>query len=349
MDFSSKIFVAGHRGMVGSAIHRKLSALGYKNIITRTHKELDLTRQADTEQFFKAEQPDIVILAAARVGGILANSTYKADFIYENIAIAANVIHASYLSGVKKMLNLGSTCIYPKQAQQPMKEESLLTGVLEQTNEPYAIAKIAAIKLCRYYNEQYKTNFMSVMPTNLYGPNDNYDFEKSHVLPALIRKFHLAKLLNEKDYDGIIADFKKFGQTVAQSDIEPTLAKFGVTANEVKLWGSGKPYREFLHADDLADACVFLLRSYNAQDIGEFINIGIGQDYSLKEIAAIVQKQVGFQGAIAWDTTKPDGTFKKLSDSTRITALGWKPKISLTEGIASVYGAYCGQTTSRAL
>lgn len=306
MDKNATIYVAGHRGLVGSALLRRLQHEGYANLVVRTSAELDLRRQADVEAFFQKERPEYVFLAAAKVGGILANSTYKAEFIYDNVMIASNVIHASYRSDVKKLLNLGSSCIYPKHAPQPMKEEYLLTGPLEPTNEPYAIAKIAAIKLCRYYNEQYGTNFLSVMPTNLYGPNDNFDLNTSHVLPALIRKFHEAKAANEKT---------------------------------VVLWGSGEPFRDFLYVDDLADACVFLMEKYGSKDIGEFINIGTGEDIRIRDLAALIQKIVGFDGEIINDLTKPDGTPKKLLDISKIAAIGWKPRIGLNEGIRLTYAA----------
>jgi GDP-L-fucose synthase len=303
----SKIYVAGHRGLVGSALVRRLQGGGYDNVIVRTSKELDLRRQAEVESFFEKERPEYVFLAAAKVGGILANSTYKAQFIYDNIMIATNVIHSSYRFGVKKLLNLGSSCIYPKLAPQPMKEEYLLTGALEPTNEPYAIAKIAAIKLCRYYNEQYGTNFLSVMPTNLYGPNDNFDLETSHVLPALIRKFHEAKVKGEKS---------------------------------VTLWGSGEPYREFLDIDDLADACLFLMERYGAKDIGEFINIGTGTDIRIRDLALLVKKIVQYEGEIVQDTTKPDGTPKKLLNVSKMNSLGWRAGTSLEAGIEKVYEYY---------
>lgn len=295
--------MAGHRGLVGSAIVRRLEAAGYDQIVTRTHAELDLTRQEEVEAFFEAERPEYVYLAAAKVGGIGANSTYPAQFIYENLAIALNVIEAARKYGVKKLLNLGSSCIYPKFAPQPIKEEYLLTGPLEPTNEAYAIAKIAAIKLCRYYNQQYGTNFISLMPTNLYGPGDNYDLENSHVLPALIRKFHEAK---------------KAGGPVV-------------------LWGDGSPMREFLHADDLADAAVFLMEHADAKDIGEFVNVGTGEDISIKNLAELVARIVGYSGEIVWDTSKPNGTPRKLLDVSRLAALGWKYKIGLEAGIASTY------------
>ena len=348
MEKNAKIYVAGHRGLVGSAIVRKLKSLGYENIIMRTHKELDLTRQAEVEAFFEKERPDYVFLAAAKVGGILANSTYKADFIYDNIMIAANVIYASYKYGVKKLLNLGSSCIYPKFAPQPMKEEYLLTGSLEPTNEPYAIAKISAIKLCRYFNEQYGTNFISVMPTNLYGPNDNFDLEKSHVLPALLRKFHLAKLLSQENYEAILRDLKYFGNFPGQSteikhdpsSVAEYLSQFGITKGAVILWGTGNPYREFLYVDDLADACVFLMEKYDANDVGEFVNIGMGKDLTIEELADLVRRTVGFNGDIVWDKSKPDGTPRKLLDVEKIHSLGWKHKIELEEGLKMYYKWY---------
>ena len=307
MKQDSRIYVAGHRGLVGSALIRRLRSGGYTNIITRTHEELDLTEQAAVRNFFETEKPEYVFLAAAKVGGILANSTYKAEFIYDNIMIAANVIHASYQYGVKKLLNLGSSCIYPKHAPQPMKEEYLLTGALEPTNEPYAIAKIAAIKLCRYYNEQYGTNFISVMPTNLYGPGDNFDLETSHALPALIRKCHEAKMNGLKT---------------------------------VTLWGTGEPYREFLYVDDLADACLFLMEKYDCRDIGEFINIGTGEDIRIKELAALVKESTDYKGEINHDLARPDGIQKKLLDVSRIHALGWQAKTPLRNGIERTYEWY---------
>jgi len=273
----------------------------------RTSKELDLRQQADVEAFFDKERPEYVFLAAAKVGGILANNTYKAEFIYDNLMIAANIINASYKYKVKKLLNLGSSCIYPKFSPQPMKEEHLLTGLLEPTNEPYAIAKIAAIKLCRYYNEQYQTNFISVMPTNLYGPNDNYDLETSHVLPALIRKFHEAKKSHQP---------------------------------AVTIWGTGKSFREFLYVDDLADACIFLMEKYDYKEIGEFINIGTGSEITIEDLAKLVKKIVGYEGAIHHDVTKPDGTPRKLLDSSRLRSLGWNATVSLEDGIRKAYEVY---------
>jgi len=343
MDRNSKIYVAGHRGLVGSAILRKLREKKFTNLITKTSKQLDLRIQKDTDKFFAHEKPDYVFLAAAKVGGILANSTYKAEFIYDNIMIAANVIHSAYKNGVKKLLNLGSSCIYPKLAPQPMKEDYLLTGLLEPTNEPYAIAKISAIKLCRYYNEQYGSDFVSVMPTNLYGPHDNFNLETAHVPPALIRKFHLAQLLHEKKYDAIKKDLQKYPPGFNLNlnlDLNLVLEKIGITPEYVKLWGSGKPYREFLYADDLADACIFLMENHSHREIGEFVNIGTGSDITIKGLADLVAKTVGYKGRIELDSTKPDGMPRKLLDVSKIKALGWQPKISLKDGIRKTYEWY---------
>lgn len=301
MNKDSKIYVAGHRGLVGSAIMRKLQQEGYTNIITRTHKELDLTNQAQTQEFFEKEKPEYVFLAAAKVGGIHANNTYPADFAYINIMIESNVIKASYDYGVKKLLFLGSSCIYPKLCPQPIKEEYLLTGPLEKTNEAYAIAKIAGLKMCQYFNRQYGTNYISVMPTNLYGPNDNFDLETSHVLPALIRKFHEAKI-NNKPY--------------------------------VEVWGTGTPRREFLYVDDLADAVIYLMNNY---DENEPLNIGTGKDITIKELAELIKEIVGYEGEMKFDTTKPDGTPRKLLDVSRLYATGWEHKIELREGIENTY------------
>ncbi|MFY9307637.1 MAG: GDP-L-fucose synthase [Bacteroidia bacterium] len=301
MNTNSKIYVAGHRGMVGSAIIRRLQQSGFNNIITRSSKELDLKNQQAVETFFVSEKPEYVFLAAAKVGGIVANNTYRADFIYENIMIQSNVIHYSYLNGVKKLLFLGSSCIYPKMAPQPLKEEYLLTGLLESTNEPYAIAKIAGIKMCDAYRSQYGCNYISVMPTNLYGPNDNYDLKNSHVLPALIRKFHTAKIQNQP---------------------------------AVEIWGTGSPMREFLHVDDLADACFYLMQNYNEPGL---INIGVGEDLSIKELALLVKKIVGYTGELKFDTSKPDGTPRKLMDVSKLHSFGWKHKIDLEAGITAVY------------
>lgn len=348
----AKIYIAGHRGMVGSAIARRLAAEGYSHLVLRSHAELDLTRQQDVETFFERERPEYVFLCAAKVGGILANSTYKAQFIYENMMIATNVIHASYRYGVKKLLNLGSSCIYPREGQQPLKEEYLLTGRLEATNEPYAIAKIAAIKMCRYYNEQYGTNFISVMPTNLYGPNDNFDLENSHALPALIRKLHLAKLLSQKDYRAIVRDLERFGRGLpAESYDAPDfliahLAGFGIYPDRAVLWGTGQPKREFLHVDDLSNAAIFLIERYDANDIGEFINIGTGKDISIGELAAKIAEIAGYGGTIEWDATKPDGTPQKLLDVSRIQEKGWRANISLGDGIEKTYRWYLDTDSS---
>jgi GDP-L-fucose synthase len=301
VDLNSKIYIAGHRGMVGSAIMRNLQAKGFTNIVTRTSAELDLRSSQSVSDFFKEEKPDYVFLAAAKVGGIQANNVYRADFIYENLMIQNNVIHNSYLTSVKKLMFLGSSCIYPKLAPQPLKEESLLTGLLEETNEPYAIAKIAGIKMCESYKRQYGCNFISVMPTNMYGPNDNYNLTNSHVLPALIRKFHDAKEHN---------------------------------LPFVEMWGTGTPMREFLHADDLGDACVYLMNTYNEE---KFVNIGSGTDLTIKDLALLVRKIVGYGGEIKHDLSKPDGTPRKLMDVSFLHSLGWKHKIELEEGIKMVY------------
>lgn len=307
MKINSKIYVAGHRGLVGSAITRRLQLGGYKNLLLRSHIELDLTEQSAVNNFFREQQPEFVFLAAARVGGIYANNAYRADFLYQNLMIESNIIHASYSHGVQKLMFLGSSCIYPKFAQQPMKEEYLLTGLLESTNEPYAVAKIAGIKLCGAYNSQYRTNYMSVMPTNLYGPGDNYDLKKSHVLPALIRKMHEAKKLK---------------------------------INEVVVWGTGTPRREFLYSNDLADACVFLMENYNADDIGEFINIGVGKDITIRDAAELIAEVVDYRGNLIFDESKPDGTPQKLLDTSRLRALGWNAKTEIREGITMVYEDY---------
>lgn len=349
MEKSSKIYIAGHTGLVGSALLRGLRSRGYANIISREPGELDLRRQADTERFFSGERPDCVFLAAAKVGGILANSTYTAEFIYDNLLIAANVIDAAYRSGVKKLLNLGSSCIYPRLAPQPLTEASLLTGPLEPTNEPYALAKIAAIKLCRYYNEQYGTDYISVMPTNLYGPGDNFNLETSHVLPALIRKFHLAKLLREKRLDLVRQDIARrpigFGieEAVAgagDDEVKRSLAGLGIEGGRLTIWGSGNAYREFLYADDLAGACIFLMERCGHNDIGEFVNIGTGKDILIRDLVALVKEAVGFQGEVAYDDSKPTGTPRKLLDVSRINKLGWKPAVELKEGIRKEYDWY---------
>lgn len=301
MEKDAKIYIAGHRGMVGSAMHRRLQQAGFTNFVLRTSKELDLRNQQAVTDFFEKEKPVYVFLAAAKVGGIVANNIYRADFLYDNLQIQNNIIYQSYKNGVKKLMFFGSSCIYPKAAPQPMKEEFLLSGVLEQTNEPYAIAKIAGIKLCESFRRQYGCNFISVMPTNLYGPNDNYHPENSHVLPSLIRKFHEAKAQNN-----------------------PT----------VTIWGTGSPMREFLYADDLADACYHLMMNYDEE---LFVNVGYGEDLSIKDLALLVKKVIGYEGELVFDTTRPDGTARKLMDSTRLFATGWKPKVNLEAGIKLAY------------
>ena len=399
MNKNSKIYVAGHRGLVGSAIVKNLVSKGYTNIITRTHKELDLINQKDVEKFFEKEKPEYVILAAAKVGGIVANNTYRADFIYENLQIQNNVIHQSYVHKVKKLLFLGSTCIYPKEAPQPMSEDSLLTSPLEYTNEPYAIEKIAGIKMCESYNIQYGTNFISVMPTNLYGPNDNFDLETSHVLPALIRKIHLGKCLEsvkweelsvkkDENWELIKQDLNKnpikcvkcyelgakkedkiiTGKSSKQ-EILDVLEEYGirlhntefVTPNtnlnkvQIEIWGSGNPRREFLYSEDMADACVFLLKNIDFKDIlnteclthtaknevrNTHINIGTGKDISIKELAELIKNIIGFKGELYFNTEKPDGTMKKLTDVSKLNSLGWKYKMDLESGIKEMYKWY---------
>ncbi|MDD2508938.1 MAG: GDP-L-fucose synthase [Aliarcobacter skirrowii] len=390
MNKNSKIYVAGHRGLVGSAIVKNLISKGYTNIITRTHKELDLINQKDVEEFFEKEKPEYVILAAAKVGGIVANNTYRADFIYENLAIQNNVIHNAYKYGVQKLLFLGSTCIYPKNAPQPMSEDSLLTSPLEYTNEPYAIAKIAGIKMCESYNIQYGTNFISVMPTNLYGPNDNFDLEKSHVLPALIRKIHLGKCLEENNWEAIKEDLdknpikcvkcyelgtNKEDKTItgksSKQEILDILEEYGIRLHntefltpdtnlnkiQIEIWGSGNPRREFLYSEDMADACVFLLKNIDFKDIlnteclthtaknevrNTHINIGTGKDISIKELAELIKKIIGFKGELVFNTDKPDGTMVKLTDPSKLHSLGWKHNVELENGIESMYKWYLG-------
>lgn len=348
MKKDSKIYVAGHRGLVGSAIVRILEKKGYQNILRRTHKELDLTNTEEVTAFFKNERPEYVFLAAAKVGGIIANNTYRADFLYENLMIQNNVIHQSAVSGVKKLLFLGSTCIYPKLAPQPMPEDSLLTGPLEYTNEPYAIAKIAGIKLCESYNLQYGTDFLSVMPTNLYGYNDNFDLEKSHVLPALMRKLHLAKLLAMGNEDAVCADL---GVT-AFAKAKEILNTYGISAQSVEIWGTGNPKREFLWSDDMADACVHIMEKNSFKEIVEgqdevrntHINIGTGVDISIKELAEKIKEVVGFDGTLVFNTSKPDGTPRKLTDVTKLHQLGWKHQVTLDEGIRKLYNWYLEKT-----
>jgi len=343
MNKESKIYIAGHNGLVGSAIKRELEKQGYSNLIFKTHKELDLERQNEVEEFFEMEKPEYVFLAAARVGGIMANKTFPAEFIYSNLAVELNVIHSAYKFAVKKLLFLGSSCIYPRLASQPMKEEYLLSSPLEPTNEAYAIAKIAGLKMCKFYNEQYGTNFISVQPTNLYGQNDNYDLNNSHVLPALIRKIFLAKQLEDSNYKNIYKDLsywndlEKISENPAEEVLLGELCKFGIVKTrkrvELILWGSGKPKREFLHVDDLSKAVVLLMKKFNYSDIGELINIGCGNDISIKELAMSVKEIVGFKGKIKWDSSKPDGTPRKLLDIEKMKKFGWLPEISLNEGI----------------
>ena len=357
MNKNSKIFIAGGTGLVGSAIIQSLIEKGYSNIISSyrnripdneniiKYVKLDLLESISVEKFFSEEKPEYVILAAAKVGGIVANNTYRADFIYENLQVQNNVIHQSYLHKVKKLLFLGSTCIYPKNAPQPMVEESLLTSPLEYTNEPYAIAKISGIKMCESYNIQYGTNFMSVMPTNLYGPNDNFDLETSHVLPALLRKIHLANLLNEEKYDEVIKDLKVSNIDEAKKYLE----KFGVTKDKVEIWGTGSPRREFMWSKDMADACIFIMEkidfinTYN-KDIKEIknthLNIGTGKDISIKELAILIKNIVGYSGELYFNIEKPDGTILKRTDVSKLDKLGWKYKIELEEGVKRIYEWY---------
>jgi len=359
----SKIYVAGHNGMVGGAITRNLKENGYKNLVFTPFPPFDLTDQRTVAVFFEMEQPEYVVLAAAKVGGIVANNKYRAQFIYENLMIQNNIIHQSYLNGVKKLLFLGSSCIYPKNSPQPMKEDYLLTDELEYTNEPYAIAKIAGIKLCESYNIQYGTNFISVMPTNLYGLNDNYNLETSHVLPAMIRKMHLGKCLENNDWSSIMSDLDKrpiegINGKSERAEILSVLNRYGISYTQdpetstrnavtITLWGSGTPYREFLHVDDVANACVFVMNNVDFADLASsasirntHINIGTGKDLTIKELAYLIKEIVGFTGHIQWDDSKPDGTFRKLLDVAKIHNLGWKEKISLEEGIKMVYDAY---------
>jgi GDP-L-fucose synthase len=366
MEKKSKIYIAGHLGLVGSALTRNLKKKGYNNIIGRSIDELDLGDYNAVAGFFEAERPEYVLLAAAKVGGIVANNTYRGQFIYENLQIQNNIVHNSYRFGVKKLLFLGSSCIYPKECPQPIDEEFLLTDPLEYTNEPYAIAKIAGIKLCESYNLQYKTNFISVMPTNLFGPNDNYDLEKSHVLPALIRKMHLGKCLEKKDWNAIKDNFNKkpvegIDGKASEEEITKKLNKYGIAATggkvHVTLWGTGSPMREFLHSDDMADACVFIMENVDFTDLVEnrrkslgdeaskeirntHINIGTGRDLTIKELAEKVKAIVGFNGELVWDASKPDGTPRKLLNVDKLHSLGWKESIPLDQGIAAIYKEY---------
>lgn len=354
MEKNTKIYVAGHRGLVGSAIWNNLQQRGYTNLVGRSHQELDLLDGVAVKKFFDEEQPEAVVLAAAHVGGIMANLQYRADFIYQNLQIQQNVIGESFRHGVKKLLFLGSTCIYPREAPQPMKEECLLTSLLEYTNEPYAIAKIAGLKMCESFNLQYGTNYIAVMPTNLYGPNDNFHLENSHVLPAMIRKIHLAKCLNEGDWDAVKKDIdlrpvEGVKGSNSKEEILDKLAKFGITPEAVILWGTGKPMREFLWSEEMADASVHVLLNVDFKDTykeGEreirncHINVGTGKEISIHDVAVLIQKEIGFKGEIRWDASKPDGTMKKLTDVTKLHNLGWHHKVEIDEGVHKLYEWY---------
>lgn len=352
MNLDSKIYIAGHKGLVGSAIWKQLETKGYKNLVGRTSSELNLMDAVATQKFFEEEQPEYVFLAAAHVGGIMANNIYRADFIYNNLQIQQNVIYNAYKFGIKKLLFLGSTCIYPKEARQPINEEELLTNVLEYTNEPYAIAKIAGIKLCESFNIQYGTNFISVMPTNLYGPNDNFDLEKSHVLPAMIRKIYLSKCLMENDWEALKNDLNKrpvesISGSNSNDEIEVVLNKYGIFSDRVELWGTGKPMREFLWSEEMSDACVFIMQNVDFKDLhngkeirNTHINIGTGKDISIKELADLIAKTIDYEGKILFDSSKPDGTMRKLTDVTKLNSLGWKHQIEIEEGVQRMYDWY---------
>lgn len=353
MNKSSKIYVAGHLGLVGSAIWKNLESKGYTNLIGRTLQELDLMDAANVAAFFEAEKPEYVILAAAHVGGIIANNTYRADFIYKNLQIQNNVIGESFRHQVKKLVFLGSTCIYPREAPQPMKEDALLTGQLEYTNEPYAIAKIAGLKMCESFNIQYGTNFIAVMPTNLYGPNDNFDLERSHVLPAMIRKTYLAKNLQQENWKAVREDLNKrpvegLDGKASDKEITTMLAKYGITKGQLELWGTGAPMREFLWSEEMADATVFVMEKVNFEDLIKdkneirncHINIGTGKEISIKDLSYLVSKTVGYQGKIRFDSTKPDGTMRKLIDVSKLNALGWKHQIEIEEGVKRLFEWY---------
>ena len=353
MDKDAKIYVAGHRGLVGSAIWNNLKQKGYSNLIGRTHSELDLMSSVAVTRFFEEVKPEYVFLAAAHVGGIVANNTYRADFIYRNLQIQNNVIGESWRHGVKKLLFLGSTCIYPKEAPQPMPEDSLLTGPLEYTNEPYAIAKIAGLKMCESFNLQYGTNFIAVMPTNLYGPNDNFDLERSHVLPAMIRKIHLAKSLSEQDWDALRRDLDRRpveGVTGSgtREEIIGLLKKYGITEEGLSLWGTGTPLREFLWSEEMADACVFIMERVDFADLKGMgaevrnchINIGTGKEISIRDLAFLIKEIIGYRGEISFDASKPDGTLRKLTDVTKLHSLGWHHTIDIKEGVQMMYAWY---------
>ena len=357
LNKNAKIYVAGHRGLVGSAIWKNLQEKGYTNLIGKTHKELDLLDAVSVRKFFDEEQPEYVFLAAAFVGGIMANSIYRADFIYKNLQIQQNVIGESFRHNVKKLLFLGSTCIYPRDAEQPMKEEVLLTSPLEYTNEPYAIAKIAGLKMCESFNLQYGTNYIAVMPTNLYGPNDNFDLERSHVLPAMIRKIHLAHCLKQGDWDAICKDLNQrpvegIDGNSSKEDILTILAKYGISNSEVKLWGTGTPLREFLWSEEMADASVFVMEHVDFKDTYKqgdkdirncHINIGTGKEISIRELAELIVSTVGYQGQLTFDSTKPDGTMRKLTDPSKLHALGWHHKVEIEEGVQRMYNWYLGR------
>lgn len=353
MNQSSKIYVAGHCGLVGSAIWSNLQQKGYTHLIGRTHDELDLLDSTAVRRFFDDERPEYVFLAAAYVGGIVANNRYRADFIYRNLGIQQHVIGESYRHGVKKLLFLGSTCIYPRDVPQPMKEEALLTAPLEYTNEPYAIAKIAGLKMCESFNLQYGTNYIAVMPTNLYGPNDNFDLERSHVLPAMVRKIHLAKCLEERSMDAVRADLAKRpveGEdgTGSDKDILDLLARYGITPSGVTLWGTGRPLREFLWSEEMADACVYIMEHVDFDDLkGDanevrncHINIGTGKEISIRELAQLVARTAGYRGTLAFDASKPDGTMRKLTDVSKLHALGWHHRVEIDEGVERMYRWY---------
>lgn len=353
MNKDSKIYVAGHRGLVGSAIWNNLLKKGYTNLVGRSHQQLDLMDAVAVKQFFDEEQPEYVVLAAAHVGGIMANLKYRADFIYQNLQIQQNVIGESFRHNVKKLLFLGSTCIYPREAPQPIPEDALLTAPLEYTNEPYAIAKIAGLKMCESFNLQYGTNYIAVMPTNLYGPNDNFNLETSHVLPAMIRKMHLARLLNEGDFEAIRTDLQKrpvegLDGTATEQEIIAMLAKYGIDRDSLSLWGTGKPIREFLWSEDMADASVYCLEHIDFDDVRGtdpevrncHINIGSGKEITIFELAQLVKQAVGYQGAIKWDASKPDGTLRKLTDVSKLHALGWRHSMEIEDGVPALYNWY---------
>ncbi len=353
MEKDSKIYVAGHRGLVGSAIWKNLESKGYTNLIGRTHKELDLMDAVAVKKFFDDEQPEYVVLAAAHVGGIMANLKYRADFIYQNLQIQQNVIGESWRHGVKKLLFLGSTCIYPREAPQPIPETALLTAPLEYTNEPYAIAKIAGLKMCESFNLQYGTNYIAVMPTNLYGPNDNFNLETSHVMPAMIRKMHLAKMLNEGNWDSLRADLDRrpvegIDGNATQDEIVALLKRYGITSESLKLWGTGAPIREFLWSEDMADASVYCLEHINFDDVRGtdpdvrncHINIGSGKEITIKQLAELVQATVDYHGVVEWDSTKPDGTLRKLTDVSKLHSLGWRHTMEIEDGVPALYRWY---------